>query len=229
MNDIVELLASSQALAVSRSVMTVFVVDGFQFNPDCPVMTEGDRGDDNNNSLGHWRLETCLPELRLSSAHVESPSLKPVPPPRPANLKTKLLDYKQAKGGLEDGVSLTNTDRDRPQKDGDLSRLQSKIPILKGSRSRLPVVKTEKFPHKICLKIENSREEEEGDLSLGGSCSGRTTPGSQIPRPRPPWPRSSSSLLSLPGMSGGNTPVRRWLHQSRDSLEVEFSASLVRY
>ena len=210
---------------MSRSVMTVFVVDGFQISPDCPVavVAGGDQGDDNNNTLGHWRLETCLPEVRLTSARVESP-VPPVPPPRPGNLGTKLLEYKQARGGLTDSVTrLTNTDRDRPQKDGDSSRLQSRIPILKGSRSRLPL-KTEKFPHKICLKIENSREEEEGEgedcqpelslskapVSLGSSWS------SQIPRPSPSLAqhsRSSSSLTSL--------PVRgSWLLQSRDSLEV---------
>ena len=209
--------------------MTVFVVDGFKISPDCPVavVAGGDQGDDNNNTLGHWRLETCLPEVRLTSARVESP-VPPVPPPRPGNLGTKLLEYKQARGGLADSDSdtlLTNTDRDPPQKDGDSSRLQSRIPILKGSRSRLPL-KTEKFPHKICLKKETSREEEEGEegedcqpelslskapVSLGSSWS------SQIPRPLPPslaqHSRSSSSLASL--------PVRgSWLLQSRDSLEV---------
>ena len=252
MNDIVELPASSHS---SPSVMTVFVLDGFQINEDSSVMAVGDLGDlvelgelgeDNNNNkadttdlgqLGHWRLETCLPEVRLASGDVEPPCQKPAPPPRPGNLKTKLLEYKQAKGGLTDsGVTLTNTDRDRPQKDGDLSRLQSKIPILKGSRSRVPL-KTENFPHKICLKIETSRVEDDEsggqpDLSLslatpslGGSCSGRTTPASLIPRPCPSLtPRGSSSLLSLPGSS--STPVRRWFHQSRDSLEVEFSQIL---
>ena len=177
-------------------------------------------------TLGHWRLETCLPEVRLPSPDVEPPSLKPVPPvppvppPKPANIRTKLLEYKQARAGLTDSVNLTNTDRDRPQKEADSSRLQSKIPILKGSRIRLPL-KTENFPHKICLKIENSRVEEEPGghpaPSLGGSCSGRTTPASLLPRP----------CLSLPGMSGRSTPVRRWLHQSRDSLEVEWSQILM--
>ena len=226
MNDIVELLASS------HSVMTVFVVDGFQISSESRVMLGGD---DNNNkgetpeseALGHWRLETCLPEVRLTPGDVEPLSLKPVPPPKPADTRTKLLEYKQARGGLADSVTLTNTDRDQPQKDGDSSRLQSKIPILKGSRSRLPL-KTENFPHKVCLKIENSRAEDElspspggPPASLGGSCSGRTTPASLLPRPCPRG--MSSSPLSLPVMSGRSTPVRRWLYQSRDSLEVEFS------
>ena len=226
MNDIVELLASSP------SVMTVFVLDGFKISSEV-------EGDDNNNRgdttdlghLAHWRLETCLPEVRLTSGDVEPPSLKPVPPPKPANLKSALLDYKAAKGGLTEIVSLTNSDRDRPQKDGDSSRLQSKIPILKGSRL---AVKTEKFPHKICLKIENSgvadneRSDGQHDHSLS-SWSGLTTPASQIPRPSPSLglqTRGSSSLMSLP-MSGRTTPVRGWLGQSRDSLEVEFSQILM--
>ena len=216
--------------------MTVFVVDGFQISQDSSLM-----GDSNNNNkddcpgaesgshldhLGHFKLETSLPEVRLDPGNMEADSLKPVLPPKPANIKIKLLEYKQAKEEMKceserlnnnssSGVTtvtttVINSDRDLPQKLGNPSRHHSRIPIFKGRR---PHIKSENIRHRICLKIENSKVEEEdvqADISLtsqsrAGSCSGRATPASLIPRP---CQSLSVSLMSLSGAS-------------EDSLEVE--------
>ena len=195
--------------------MTVFVVDGFQISQDSSVM-----GDNNNNKddgpfladTAHWRLETCLPETRLEPDLVKADRLKPVPPPKPANISMKLLEYKLGRSGpsadeKSESVNKTTTvqisDRNPPHKLGHQSRPPSKIPIFKGRRQRQ--VNSDNSGHKVCLRIGNIKEEEETQRDTGlttpsraGSCSGRATPASLIPRP---CQSLSVSLLSLSGES----------------------------
>ena len=195
--------------------MTVFVVDGFQISQDSSVMADNNNNKDDSPFLAdtaHWRLETSLPETRLEPGLVEADRLKPVPPPKPANISMKLLEYKLGRGGPSaeeksgsESVNKTTTvkisERDPPDKLGHQSRPPSRIPIFKGRRQGR--VDSDNSGHKVCLRIGNIKEEEDTQRDTGlttpsraGSCSGRATPASLIPRPC----RSLSvSLLSLSG------------------------------
>ena len=106
---------------------SLFLVDGFQISPGSSFL--GDTGAPDNMpdvpGLGHFRLETCLPESRdnhdelpdtgvsvisinqrgshisvMSSLPSQTPLIKPPTPPKPANISAKLLDLKRNKNTI---------------------------------------------------------------------------------------------------------------------------------
>ena len=108
---------------------SLFLVDGFQISPGSSFL--GDTRDPDNMpepdvpGLGHFRLETCLPESRdnhdelpdtgvsvnsinqrenhitvISPAPSQPPFIKPLLPPKPANISAKLVDLKRSNNSI---------------------------------------------------------------------------------------------------------------------------------
>ena len=105
--------------------MAVFVVDGFSSEPrvgrektnhgdDINENTDGD-GDSPDILLAshHFRLETCLPEIRApdivtdggmdstDNIILSKPNNKPKLPPKPTNISVKLMDFKRGAGNID--------------------------------------------------------------------------------------------------------------------------------
>lgn len=108
---------------------SLFLVDGFHISPGSSFL--GDTGAPDNMAepdvpgLGHFRLETCLPESRdnrdelpdtgvsvnsinqrenhitvISPPPSQPPLIKPLLPPKPANISAKLVDLKRSNNSI---------------------------------------------------------------------------------------------------------------------------------
>ena len=105
--------------------MAVFVVDGFSSEPrvgektnhgdDINENTDGD-GDSQADTIlasHHFRLETCLPEIRAQDIVTDGgmdtpdniilskPNNKPKLPPKPTNISVKMMDFKRGAGTID--------------------------------------------------------------------------------------------------------------------------------
>ena len=184
---------------------SLFLVDGFQISPGSSFL--GDTGAPDNMpdvpGLGHFRLETCLPESRdnhdelpdtgvsvisinqrgshisvMSSPPSQTPLIKPPPPPKPANISAKLLDLKRNKNsiGNENKTTVNFCMAEELKYDSINNNL---------SRPRINSDSNNNSANIVTLAVKASNESETSDSVRkdpdNNEDSARTTPGSKIP------------------------------------------------
>ena len=184
---------------------SLFLVDGFQISPGSSLL--GDTGAPDIMpdvpGLGHFRLETCLPESRdnhdqlpdtgvsvisinqpsnrisvMSPSPSQPPLIKPPPPPKPANISAKLLDLKRSKNSMGNETKTTvNFCMDEGLKYDSINNNLSRPNINSDSNNNTANI--------VTLAVKASNESEKTDSVRkdpdNNEDSLRTTPGSKIP------------------------------------------------
>ena len=197
--------------------MSVVVVDGFQISPGTSLMGGNDDNIDLDDDTRHFRLETCLPEIRhletvfnvssenhrMSSQTPQTTNIliknnKPTPPPKPVNISEKLKRRCMTSPVTTEELTPQTLFVSEPQKYDTLNN------NLTSMRTDGAGCDTNNNTHNnvVVLTINGSNESEKSDIKRDPGCIEHST-------------RMTGSMT---GVTGSKIPILASSHQLIGSM-----------